>query len=64
LTAARVVLIYAPLAVLGIAAGALYALARRTPDLRRKRYLDIAWIVAVLVGAPIWLFLAATLKMW
>jgi hypothetical protein len=59
----RTVLVYAPLLALGLGAGALNAVARRSPDPRRRRACDIAWILALLVGAPVWLFVAAALHL-
>ena len=54
-----------PLFVIGFGAGALRALAGR-PDLpaRRRRALQAAWVLALLVGAPIWLVLASVLRLW
>jgi hypothetical protein len=54
-----------PLLLLGFAAGALRALAAR-PDLpqRRRRALQAAWVLTLLVGAPLWLILAAALRLW
>ena len=59
--APRTVLAAAPLLLVGIAAGVLHATARRAADPRRRRVLDVAWILTLLLGAPLWLFLAATL---
>jgi hypothetical protein len=58
-------LLLGPLFVLGFGAGALRALAGR-PDLpeRRRRALQAAWVLALLVGTPVWLVLAAALKLW
>ena len=58
-------LVFGPLLVLGFAAGALRALAAR-PDLpaRRRRALQAAWVLTLLVGAPVWLLLAAVLRLW
>jgi hypothetical protein len=54
--------VYLPLLALGAAAGLLHALARRSPDPRRRRLLDILWIMTLLAGAPAWLFLAVALR--
>jgi hypothetical protein len=56
--------LYGPLAALGICAGVMRAFAAR-PGIPapRKRLLTIGWIVAVLVGAPLWVFLHATMKL-
>jgi hypothetical protein len=58
-------LLFAPLFVLGFGAGALRALARR-PDLpaRRRRALSAGWVLLLLVGGPLWLVLAALLGVW
>ena len=58
-------LLLGPLLVIGFCAGALRALAAR-PDLpdRRRRALQAAWVLALLVGTPVWLVLAAALKLW
>ncbi len=54
-----------PLFLLGLAAGVLRALAQR-PDLtaRRRRALSAGWVLLLLVGAPLWLVLAAVLRLW
>jgi hypothetical protein len=59
------VLLLAPLFVLGFAAGGLRAVARR-PGLtaRRRRALAAAWVLLLLAGAPLWLVLAAALRLW
>lgn len=56
------VLLLGPLLLVGFAAGALRALSLRpgTPPLRR-RALTAAWVLLLLAGGPLWLFLAATL---
>jgi hypothetical protein len=62
LTAAA--LLYGPLLLLGLAAGALRALASR-PGVspRRRRALQAAWVLLLLAGAPVWLVLAAVLRL-
>ncbi|WP_242344702.1 hypothetical protein [Anaeromyxobacter terrae] len=54
--------LFGPLFLLGFGAGALRALASR-PAIsdRRRRALQAAWVLLLLVGAPLWLFLAAAL---
>ena len=54
-----------PLFLLGLGAGALRALAQR-PELttRRRRALLATWVLLLLVGAPLWLLLAAVLRIW
>lgn len=61
----RLALLAVPLFALGFGAGALRALGRRQglPPERRRRY-QLAWVLALLVGAPIWLVLAALLHLW
>ena len=62
---ALLVAVLLPLLVLGFAAGALRALAARdglTP--RRRRALQAAWVLTLLVGAPLWLILATALRLW
>lgn len=54
-----------PLLVLGLAAGGIRALALR-PGLppRRRRTLQALWVALLLFGAPLWLVLAAALRLW
>ncbi len=56
--------VYGPLLLLGLASGALRALSQR-PGLEptRRRALSIGWVLTLLVGTPVWLFLAATLRL-
>jgi hypothetical protein len=53
---------YGPLLLIGMAAGALRALGHRPglPDATRRTY-GISWVLLLLLGTPLWLFLAATL---
>jgi hypothetical protein len=62
---AGLALLFGPLLALGFAAGILRALARRA-DLppRRRRTLHAAWVLLLLVGGPLWLVLAAVLRIW
>ena len=53
--------LYLPLLLLGGAAGLVHALAWRSPDPRRRRALDLGWILLLLLGAPVWLFTATAL---
>jgi hypothetical protein len=53
--------IYLPLVLLGAVAGVVNVLGRRSPDPRRRRLCDIVWILILLAGAPVWLFVAAAL---
>ena len=54
--------IYGPLLLIGLAAGALRALGQRPglPTSARRAY-GIGWVLLLLIGAPAWLFAAATL---
>jgi hypothetical protein len=54
-----------PLLLIGFAAGAVRALSLRA-DLApgRRRTLQALWVVLLLAGAPLWLFLAAALRLW
>jgi hypothetical protein len=56
-------LLLGPLVLLGFAAGALRAFSSR-PDLPAgpRRALGAAWVLLLLLGAPLWLFLAAALE--
>ncbi len=58
-------LLLGPLVVLGFVAGAVRAYAQR-PGLspRRRRILDVAWVLLLLAGAPIWLVFAVALGVW
>ncbi len=62
-TPLQLAVLLAPLFALGFGAGALRAYARREglPE-RRRRALSAAWVLLLLVGAPLWLFLAAVLR--
>jgi hypothetical protein len=54
-----------PLALLGLTAGGLRtwaALPHHPPT--RRRLLQVAWVVLLLVGAPAWLVLAAVMGIW
>ncbi len=54
-----------PLLVLGAVSGALRVLARQ-PALspRRRRALQAAWVLLLLAGVPLWLVLAAALRIY
>lgn len=54
-----------PLLLLGAASGALRVLAR-DPALppRRRRALQAAWVLLLLAGVPLWLIVAAVLRLW
>jgi hypothetical protein len=61
----RAALLLGPLLLLGFAAGVVRALAQRpglAPASRRR--LQLAWVLVLLVGAPLWLVLAAVLRIW
>jgi hypothetical protein len=53
--------LYLPLLALGGLAGLLQALGRRSPDPRRRRLFDAAWIALLLAGAPLYMVVAAAL---
>jgi len=54
-----------PLLLLGAVAGALRALAKN-PALprRRRRALQAAWVLLLLAGVPLWLVVAAVLRLY
>ncbi|HET7824886.1 MAG TPA: hypothetical protein VFK90_06115 [Anaeromyxobacter sp.] len=58
-------LLLAPLLALGFAAGAIRAVAQRpgVPP-RRRRALQALWVLVLLAGAPLWLVMAAALRLW
>lgn len=54
-----------PLLLLGAAAGALRVLARNPALPRpRRRKLQAAWVLLLLAGVPLWLVLAAALRLY
>lgn len=53
--------LYLPLLLIGAGAGLVRALGRVAASPRRRRALQITWILMLLVGAPIWLLIAAAL---
>ncbi len=58
-------LLAGPLVLLGAAAGALRVLARQpgiAPE--RRRALQASWVLMLLAGVPLWLVLAAALRVW
>lgn len=61
----KLLLLVGPLLLLGFVAGALRAVALR-PGIaaRRRRALQAAWVLLLLAGAPLWLVLAAVLRIW
>jgi hypothetical protein len=59
----RQLLLFAPLVLLGVIAGVLHAAGRRATDSRRRRVYDIAWILTLLAGAPLWLVAAVWLRL-
>jgi hypothetical protein len=65
LPASTLLVLLGPLLLLGFAAGALRAAALR-PGLppRRHRALQAGWVLLLLAGAPLWLILAAALRIW
>jgi hypothetical protein len=54
-----------PLLLLGAVAGALRILARNPAlPLGRRRALQAAWVLILLAGVPLWLVVAAVLRIW
>ena len=53
--------LYLPLLMVGALAGLLYTLSRRAADPRRRILYQLAWILTLLAGGPLWLFTAAAL---
>jgi hypothetical protein len=53
--------LYLPLLVVGALAGLLYTLSRRAADPRRRILYQLAWILVLLAGGPLWLFTAAAM---
>jgi hypothetical protein len=61
----RLALLLGPLFVIGAAAGVLRGLALREPEgTRRRRALAAAWVAVLLGVTPLWLILAALLRLW
>ena len=60
----RLALLLGPLLLLGAASGALRALALAAPAGRRRRALTAGWVLLLLAGVPVWLILAAVLRLW
>ena len=62
---AGLALLLGPLLVLGFVAGVIRALAQR-PGLAppRRRMLGIAWVLLLMLGAPVWLVLAVVIGVW
>lgn len=58
----QLVVLLVPLLLIGFAAGAIRALSLR-PDAppARRRLLTAVWVLLLLAGGPLWLFLSATL---
>jgi hypothetical protein len=61
----KLLLLLGPLLALGFVAGALRAVALRSGlSAGLRRGLQAAWVLLLLVGAPLWLVLAAVLRIW
>jgi hypothetical protein len=61
----RLALLLAPLFLIGAAAGALRGLSlRQPPGSRRRRTLSATWVLVLLAACPLWLVLAAVLRLW
>ncbi len=55
------VALYLPLLLIGALAGLVYTLSSRARTPKARRALHLAWILMILLGAPVWLVVAATL---
>jgi hypothetical protein len=56
--------VYGPLLLIGLGSGALRAVAQNPGlDPKRRRALGISWVLLILLGVPLWLFVAATLRL-
>jgi hypothetical protein len=53
--------VYLPLLLLGAGAGLVRAIGQRAITARGRRAYQITWILMILLGAPLWLFIAAAL---
>jgi hypothetical protein len=62
---AGLLLLALPLLLIGAGSGVLRALARQ-PALPpgRRRALQASWVLLLLAGVPLWLVLAAMLRLW
>ncbi len=60
----NLVALLAPALLIGFVAGALRAVALRVEAPARRRGLHAAWVVLLLAGVPLWLVLAAALRIW
>lgn len=61
----RLTLLLAPLFAVGAVAGVLRGLALRRPaGTPGRRRLDAAWVLFLLGATPLWLVLAAVLRLW
>jgi hypothetical protein len=58
------ILLFGPLLALGFGAGAVRGLSRRDGPPGRRRALQALWVLLLLVGVPVWLVLAAVLRIW
>jgi hypothetical protein len=61
MTAVNPFVLYLPLILIGFAAALMRAFALRATDPRRRRMLTAGWVLLILVGSPLWIFVAATL---
>ncbi len=61
----NVALLLGPLLVIGFVAGVGRALAQRPGvSATGRRRLEIAWVLILLVAAPVWLVLAVMIGVW
>jgi hypothetical protein len=58
--AAHALRLYLPLLLLGATAGAIQVLGRRSATSARRRLWQAVWILLLLVGGPLYLFIAAS----
>lgn len=62
---ARLAVLLVPLFLVGTTAGFLRGLALRAPPgSPRQRTLSAAWVLLLLGATPLWLVLAAVLRLW
>jgi hypothetical protein len=60
---AQALWLVAPLALLAFTAGALRAAGQREAHPRRRRAYQVAWVLLLFLGTPLWLLVAATLRL-
>jgi hypothetical protein len=55
--------VFAPLFLIAFAAGALRVMGQRQGDPRRRRLYQALWVALLLAAPPLWLLVAAALKL-